>query len=139
MNARPERFEGILKNAIYNCVKTIKAQYAAEVASLVREDDTTVKTASSANPLGFTFNNCTLYAESGSIDTAVSWIVYSITDSEGTSLSNTGTSTTATSAAPIQLRLSDGDGSIKSFDLVSGSFDGSEVVANTTVTVSGGE
>lgn len=137
-NSKPERFEGILKNAIYNCLKTIKAQYAAEVKSLIADDETTIKTATTANPLGFTFNNCTLYAETGSIDTAVSWIVYSLVDKDGNDLSNTGVEATATSEAPFQLKLSDGDGGVKGFDILSGTWDGSEIVASTAVTVSGG-
>lgn len=123
---------------MYNCLKNIKEQYAKEVKALIKDEDTTVRQATSENPLSFTFNSCTMYATQGSIDTASSWIVYSITDSEGTSLSNTGTETTATTDAPILLSLSDGDGGTKNLSIVSGSFDGSEVAANTVVTIAGG-
>lgn len=138
-NSKPERFEGILQTAIYNCLKNIKTQYATEVAALIADPDTTVRNGTADNPLAIAFNNCTMYVDSGSIDTAVSWIVYSITDKDGTSLSGTGTETTATSEAPILLSLSDGDGGVKALSAVSGSFDGSEVAANTVVTISGGE
>ena len=123
---------------MYNCLKSIKEQYAKEVKALVKEEDTTVRQATTDNPLSFTFNNSTLYTTQGSIDTASSWIVYSIADKDGTDLSNSGTETTATDDAPILLSLSDGDGGTKNLSIVSGSFDGSEVAANTVVTIAGG-
>ena len=123
---------------MYNCLKSIKEQYAKEVKALVKEEDTTVRQATTDNPLSFTFNNSTLYTTQGSIDTASSWIVYSITDKDGTDLSGSGVELTATTDAPIQLKLSDGDGGIKGFDLTSGSWLGESVEPNTTVTIAGG-
>ena len=138
-NTKPELFESILKNAIYNCLKSIKSQYAKEVNDLIDDGTSTVKTATAANPLSFTFNGNTLYAESGSIDTAVAWTVSTITDSASNNLSGSGTTTTATAVAPILLALSDGNGTVLNFSCVSGSFDGSVITAATAVTVAGGE
>lgn len=138
-NTKPERFEGILKNAIYNCLKNIKAQYAEEINDLIDDDDSTIKTATSTNPISFTFNGCTLYTESGSVDTSVAWVVSTLTDASSNDLSGTGTVTTATSSAPLLLTLSDGNGTILTFSIVSGSFDGSTIASSTAVTIAGGE
>lgn len=138
-NTKPERFEGILKNAIYNCLKNIKAQYAEEINDLIDDDDSTTKTATSTNPISFTFNGCTLYTESGSVDTAVAWVVSTLTDASSNDLSGTGTVTTATSSAPLLLTLSDGNGTVLTFSIVSGSFDGSTIASSTAVTIAGGE
>lgn len=138
-NTKPERFEGILKNAIYNCLKNIKAQYAEEINDLIDDDDSTIKTATSTNPISFTFNGCTLYTESGSVDTAVAWVVSTLTDASSNDLSGTGTVTTATSSAPLLLTLSDGNGTVLTFSIVSGSFDGSTIASSTAVTIAGGE
>ena len=138
-NAKPERFEGILKNAIYNCLKNIKAQYAEEINDLIDDDDSTTKTATSTNPISFTFNGCTLYTESGSVDTAVAWVVSTLTDASSNDLSGTGTVTTATSSAPLLLTLSDGNGTVLTFSIVSGRFDGSTIASSTAVTIAGGE
>ncbi len=139
-NTKPARFEAILKNAIYNCLRGIKAQYAAEVNALIDDGTSTIKKATSANPLGFTFGNDTIYAEQGEIDTAVAWTIKTIKDSNSQDLSGGGVTTTATASAPILLELSDGDGTIKNFSCVSGTFSGADVTTTaTTVAISGGE
>lgn len=141
-NSKPERFEGILKNAVYNCLKSLKEQYTKEVESLLDKKTTTVKKGTSANPLSFTFgtNNDVLYADSGSIDVAVAWTVQSITDSSSTNLSGGGATTNATSAAPILLALSDGNGTVVNMSCTSGSFSGIDVTTTATaVTIGGGE
>jgi hypothetical protein len=138
-NTKPEMFESILKNAIYNCLKNIKAQYAQEIQYLINGGVTTTKTATPANPLSFTFGGNTLYTEAGSIDTAVAWAVSTITDSSSNNLSGGGVTTTATPVAPILLALTDGNGTLLNFSCVSGSFDGSTISASTAVTIGGGE
>lgn len=140
-NSKPDRFEGILKNAIYNCLKGVKEQYFKEVDALINKPSTTIKKGTSANPLSFTFGqNNILYADSGDIDTAVAWTVQSITDSSSNSLSGGGVSTTATASAPILLALSDGNGNVKNMSCTSGTFAGDDVTTTATaVAIGGGE
>lgn len=143
-NSKPEMFESILRNAVANCLKNIKAEYLNEVAKLVPSSgggaSSTVITASSSNPIIFTIGSNSLYVEVGTIDTSIAWTITAITDSTGTSLDNTGTTTVATSTAPISITLDDGTGSASAavtFSATSGSYDGS-AISGASIAITGG-
>lgn len=140
-NSKPEMFDSILRNAVANCLKNIKSEYLAEVAKLIPSSGgsptSTVITASSTNPIILTIGSNSLYVEVGTIDTSIAWTITSITDSTGTSLDGTGTTTTATSAAPITIVLDDGTGTTVTFNATSGSYDGS-AISGASIAITGG-
>lgn len=144
VNSKPELFEGVLRNAVSNCLKNIKAEYLKEVDKLKPSDSSsptsTIITASTANPIILTIGSNSLYVEVGTIDTSIAWTISSIEDSTGTSLDGTGTSVTATAAAPITIVLDDGTGSgtgTVTFNATSGSYDGSSI-SGASIAITGG-
>ena len=138
-NSKPEMFESILRNAVAGCLKNIKAEYLKEVNKLVPSvtPESSTKTASVDNPLVLTIGSNSLYVEVGTIDTSIAWTITSITDSTGTSLDGTGTTTMATAEEPITISLGDGGTNTITLDAVNGSFDGSSV-DGASVAITGG-
>ena len=142
-NSKPEMFESILGNAVARCLKNIKAEYLNEVAKLTPSSGSStssIVTASASDPIVLTIGSNSLYVEVGTIDTSISWTITSIEDSTGTSLDGTGTTTAATSEAPITIVLDDGTASGTSsvtLQAVSGSYDGSSI-SGASVAITGG-
>ena len=139
-NSKPDSFESTLRNAVANCLKNIKAEYLNEVAKLVPSSGggtSSIITASTSNPIILTIGSNSLYVEVGTIDTSIAWTITSITDSNGTSLDGTGTTTSATSANPITIILDDGTGNTVTFNAVSGSYDGS-AISGASIVITGG-
>jgi len=142
-NSKPDYFEGILRNAVSNCLKNIKAEYLKEVEKLTPSSGgstSSIITASTTDPIILTIGSNSLSVEVGTIDTSIAWTITSITDSSGTSLDGIGTSTVATAADPITVVLDDGSGSGTStvtFNAVSGSYDGSSI-AGASIVITGG-
>lgn len=134
---RPDMFEGVLRNSIFNCLKNIKTEYIKEVEELSPITETsTEKTASVDNPLIFTIATNVLYAETGTVETAIAWTVSDIKDSNGDSIDNSGTAITATSLEPLNLEITDGTNDL-TFNITSGTFDGTSIVGNN-VAITGG-
>lgn len=137
INSRPDMFESILRNAVYNCLKSIKAEYIDEVNELNPVPaPSTIITASTTNPISFTIASNVLYTEVGSIDTASAWTVVDIKDDTGASIDGSGTSATATTANPFSLEVTDGTSTL-TFSITSGTFDGSTLAGNN-VALAGG-
>lgn len=140
-NSKPDMFEGVLRNAVYNCLKNIKAEYLKEVEKLAPSGDSTpsstIITASTTDPIVLTIGSNSLYVEVGTIDTSIAWTISSITDSSGTSLDGTGTATAATSTDPITIVLDDGTGTTVTFSATSGSYDGSSI-SGASIAITGG-
>ena len=140
-NSKPDTFESVLRNAVANCLKNIKAEYLNEVEKLKPSSgggtSSTIITASTENPIILTIGSNTLYVEVGTIDTSIAWAISSITDSSGTSLDGTGTTTVATSSDPITVVLDNGSGETVTFETVSGSYNGS-AISGASIAITGG-
>lgn len=137
INSKPNMFEDILRNALYNCLKDIKQSYLDEVDELnPTPPASTIITASTASPISFTIGSNVLYTEVGTIDTALAWTVVDIKDSTGASIDGSGTSVTATAAAPLTLEITDGTNTL-TFSITSGTFDGTTLAGNNVVLAGG--
>lgn len=137
VNSKPYMFEDILRNALCNCLKNIKAEYLNEVNELNPVPaPSTIITASATNPISFTVGSNVLYTEVGTIDTAIAWTVADIKDGAGQSIDGNGTSVTATVSAPLSLELTDGTNTL-TFSITSGTFDGSTITGNNVVLAGG--
>lgn len=138
INSRPDMFESMLRNALYNCLRNIKEEYTEEVNELnPAPPTTTIITATATNPISFTIGSNVLYTEAGTINTALAWTVGDIKDSAGASIDGNGTSTTATTANPLTLEVTDGTTTL-TFNITSGTYDGSTNKGNNII-LGGGE
>lgn len=138
INSRPDMFESMLRNALYNCLRSIKEEYTEEVNELNPVPPaTTIITATATNPISFTIGSNVLYTEAGTINTALAWTVGDIKDSAGASIDGNGTSTTATTANPLTLEVTDGTTTL-TFNATSGTYDGSTNKGNNVI-LGGGE
>lgn len=138
INSKPDMFEDILRNAIYNCLKDIKQKYTDEVNELgtVPTPPSTVVTASTSDPISFTVGTNVLYTEVGTIDTALAWTVADIKDSAGASIDSSGISETATGTNPLTLEITDGTTTL-TFTITSGTYDGTAIIGNNVVIAGG--
>lgn len=138
INSKPDMFEDILRNAIYNCLKDIKQKYTDEVNELgtVPTPPSTIVTASTSDPISFTVGTNVLYTEVGTIDTALAWTVADIKDSAGASIDSSGTSETATGTNPLTLEITDGTTTL-TFTITSGTYDGTAIIGNNVVIAGG--
>lgn len=138
INSRPDMFESMLRNALYNCLRGIKEEYTEEVNELNPVPPaTTIITATATNPISFTIGSNVLYTEAGTINTALAWTVGDIKDSAGASIDGNGTSTTATTANQLTLEVTDGTTTL-TFNITSGTYDGSTNKGNNVI-LGGGE
>lgn len=142
-NSKPEMFESILRNALYNCLRGIKEEYTKEVEELNPAPTvTTIITATAANPISFTIGTNVLYTEAGTIDTAMAWTVSGIKDSAGNSIDGNGVTVMATTSNPLTLELTDMVtnpwATVQTFNITSGTYDGSTIL-NNNIILGGGE
>lgn len=138
INSKPDMFESILRNALYNCLRDIKEEYTKEVYELnPSSSPTTIITASSTNPISFTIGTNVLYTEAGTIDTSLAWTVDDIKDSAGMSIDGAGTAATATLTTPLTLEVTDRTSTL-SFSITNGTYDGSTLKGNNII-LGGGE
>lgn len=138
INSKPEMFESILRNALYNSLRELKEEYLKEVNELNPAPPvTTTITATPANPISFTIGTNVLYTEVGTIDTAMAWTVSDIKDSAGNSIDGNGVVVTATTSAPLILEVTDWV-TVQTFNITSGTYDGTTLLGNNII-LGGGE
>lgn len=138
INSKPEMFESILRNALYNSLRGLKEEYLKEVNELNPAPPvTTTITATPANPISFTIGTNVLYTEAGAIDTAMAWTVSDIKDSAGNSIDGNGVTVTATTSNPLTLEVTDWV-TVQTFNITSGTYDGTTLLGNNII-LGGGE